>query len=138
MKIGKIALRQVPKTRKSKKQSFALERNSEKRKNTSSHRSESSKIRKIELRSGAKHRKLKKHLFAPERKLKNQKSNISRQSEASKYISSLTFKYYGNKTASQRTPPKHGAPQLRRTRVDNEQGGEYRQNQTTSSINKNY
>ena len=55
------------KDRKSKKQSFALARNSEKRKNTSSHRSESSKIRKIELRSGAKHQKLKKHLFALER-----------------------------------------------------------------------
>ena len=67
MKIGKIALRQVPKTRKSKKQSFALARNSEKRKNTSSHRSESSKILKTRLRSGAKHQKLKKHLFALER-----------------------------------------------------------------------
>ncbi|MBF1436028.1 MAG: hypothetical protein HXN43_04955 [Prevotella micans] len=65
--MGKIALRQVPKTRKSKKQSFALARNSEKRKNTSSHRSESSKILKTRLRSGAKHQKLKKHLFALER-----------------------------------------------------------------------
>ena len=53
--------------RKSKKQSFALARNSEKRKNTSSHRSESSKILKTRLRSGAKHQKLKKHLFALER-----------------------------------------------------------------------
>ena len=55
------------KDRKSKKQSFALARNSEKRKNTSSHRSESSKILKTRLRSGAKHQKLKKHLFALER-----------------------------------------------------------------------
>ena len=55
------------KDRKSKKQSFALARNSEKRKNTSSHRSESSKILKTRLRSGAKHQKLKKHLFELER-----------------------------------------------------------------------
>ena len=65
-----MALKAFPpraKDRKSKKQSFALERNSEKRKNTSSHRSESSKILKTRLRSGAKHQKLKKHLFALER-----------------------------------------------------------------------
>ena len=55
------------KDRKSKKQSFALARNSEKRKNTSSHRSERQKILKTRLRSGAKHQKLKKHLFALER-----------------------------------------------------------------------
>ena len=65
-----MALKAFPpraKDRKSKKQSFALARNSEKRKNTSSHRSESSKILKTRLRSGAKHQKLKKHLFALER-----------------------------------------------------------------------
>ena len=75
-----MALKAFPpraKDRKSKKQSFALARNSEKRKNTSSHRSESSKILKTRLRSGAKHQKLKKHLFALERERGRSSGSLS-------------------------------------------------------------
>ncbi|ALO48146.1 hypothetical protein AS203_02790 [Hoylesella enoeca] len=49
-KQEKTALRQVPKTRKSKKQSFGTHRRSENRKNSSSAGAENEKIQKTELR----------------------------------------------------------------------------------------
>ncbi|ALO47831.1 hypothetical protein AS203_00870 [Hoylesella enoeca] len=75
-KIGKIALRQVPKTRKSKKQSFGTCRRSENRENTFSAGAESRKNSKRTLRHPPKSKKLKKHAVGRCRKTKNQKDNL--------------------------------------------------------------